>query len=84
MVLLIALRFSTMGWYQVLQGEAPGHAGWLGHGLAVAAVAGALGGIFAWAVGYAAGIAGLPAAMWLLLLGPLSLALFVPRPDKTP
>ncbi len=84
-VLLIALRFSTMGWYQVLQGEAyaaaPGRSGTVS---AISSVAGALGGIFAWAVGYAAGIAGLPAAMWLLLLGPLSLALFVPRPDKTP
>jgi hypothetical protein len=34
----------------------------------------------AWLVGWVAGQAGLPAAMWLLLFGPVSLALFIPRP----
>jgi hypothetical protein len=39
-----------------------------------------LGAGLVWLVGWVANAYGLPVAMWLLLLGPLSLALFVPRP----
>jgi MFS transporter, FSR family, fosmidomycin resistance protein len=80
MVLLVAVRFSTIGWYQVIQGEAyaaaPGRSGTV---MALTSAAGILGGGLIWLVGWAAGLAGLPLAMGLLLLGPLSLALFVPK-----
>jgi FSR family fosmidomycin resistance protein-like MFS transporter len=80
MVLLAAVRFSTIGWYQVLQGEAyaaaPGRSGTV---MALTSAAGMLGGGLVWLVGWTAGQAGLPAAMALLLLGPLSLAVFVPK-----
>jgi hypothetical protein len=82
-VLMILVRFSTFGWYSVLQGEAyaalPGKSGTVN---AVESVFGLLGGLMAWSVGWVANEAGLPAAMWLLLVGPLSLALFVPRPAR--
>jgi hypothetical protein len=78
--LLVVLSFSTLGWYPVLQGEAYAAApGRSGTAMAVTSLAGLLGGIFAWSVGWAAGQAGLAAAMWLLLLGPLGLLLGVPR-----
>jgi FSR family fosmidomycin resistance protein-like MFS transporter len=78
--MLVVLRFATLGWYPVLQGEAyaaaPGRTGTV---MAVGSLAGLLGGGFAWTVGWMAGQAGLPAAMWLLLLGPLGLLFGVPR-----
>jgi FSR family fosmidomycin resistance protein-like MFS transporter len=78
--LLVMVRFSTIGWYPVLQGEAyaaaPGRSGTV---MALTSAAGLLGGGLVWLVGWTAGQAGLPAAMGLLLLGPLSLALFVPK-----
>jgi FSR family fosmidomycin resistance protein-like MFS transporter len=81
--LIVLLPFSTLGWYQVLQGEAyaalPGRSGTV---MAVNAVAGLLNGALAWSVGWVASQAGLPAAMWLLLLGPVSLALFVPHAQR--
>jgi hypothetical protein len=80
-LLVIAIRFSTLGWYQVLLGEAygalPGQSGAV---MALNSLAGLLGGALTYTVGWLAEQAGLPAAMWVLLLGPLSLALFVPRP----
>jgi FSR family fosmidomycin resistance protein-like MFS transporter len=81
-LLLVAIRFTTLGWYQVLQGEAfasaPGRSGTVS---ALSSISGLLGGPLVWIVGLIANQAGLPAAMWLLLLGPLSLALFV-REDR--
>lgn len=78
--LVIAIRLATLGWYQVLQGEAfaaiPGRSGTV---TAVGSMVGLLGSGLAWLVGWVAGLAGLPVAMWLLLLGPVSLILFVPR-----
>jgi FSR family fosmidomycin resistance protein-like MFS transporter len=78
-VLLLAIRFSTLGWYPVLQGEAyaavPGRSGTV---LAVTSLGGLAGGALTWLVGWLAGSAGLAAALWLLLLGPVSLLLFVP------
>jgi FSR family fosmidomycin resistance protein-like MFS transporter len=83
LVLLLALRLGTLGWYPVLQGEAyataPGKSGSV---LALGTITGVLGSGMAWLVGWVAGEAGLPTAMWLLLLGPVSLALFVPRAGK--
>lgn len=78
-ILLVLIRFTTIGWYAVLQGEAyasaPGRSGAV---MAITSLAGIVSGGLAWLVGWLAGAAGLPAAMWLLLLGPLSLFLFVP------
>ncbi|HSO27194.1 MAG TPA: MFS transporter [Anaerolineales bacterium] len=68
------VNFSTLGWYAVLQGEAyaaaPGRSGAV---LALSSLGGALGGALVWLVGWTAGLVGLPAALWLLLLGPLAL-----------
>jgi FSR family fosmidomycin resistance protein-like MFS transporter len=81
--LAMVLRFSTLGWYSVLQGEAyatlPGRSGTV---MALNSLAGLLGGALVWLIGWTAGQAGLPKAMWLLLLGPVSLVLFVPRVEK--
>jgi FSR family fosmidomycin resistance protein-like MFS transporter len=77
-VLAIMTRFSTMGWYAVMQGEAyaalPGRSGTVG---AINSAAGLFGGFIAWMIGAVAAQAGLPIAMWLLLAGPLALVLFV-------
>jgi FSR family fosmidomycin resistance protein-like MFS transporter len=78
-VLAIGIRFSTIGWYQVLSGEAYACAqGKTGTVMAIGSLSGLAGGGMAWLVGWVAGRAGLPAAMWLLLAGPVSLALLVP------
>lgn len=83
-VLLLAVNFTTMGWYQVLSGEAYAAArGRSGTVSAISSVAGLLGGVLAWSVGFTAGELGLQAAMWLLLLGPVCLALFVPKAVPT-
>ena len=78
--LMLLIRLVTLGWYEVLQGEAyaaaPGRSGTV---MALNSVAGLAGGGMAWLVGWVAAQAGLSAAMWLLLLGPVYLVLFVPR-----
>ena len=78
-VLLVMIRLSTMGWYPVLAGEAyatvPGKSGTVS---AAGSLGGLLGAGLVWLVGWVASAYGLPTAMWLLLLGPVSLALFVP------
>ena len=80
--LVILLRFSTIGWYQVLQGEAyasePGRSGTV---MAISSLGSLLGGGLIWLVGWVAGQASLPAAMWLLLVGPVGLWLFIPKAD---
>lgn len=77
-----AVRFSTLGWYEVLQGEAyaaaPDRAGAL---LAVNALMGLGTGAMLWGIGAAAERYGLPAAMWLLIAAPLLLGIFTPRPE---
>ncbi len=79
-LLMVGVRLSTMGWYQVMQGEAyaavPGKSGTV---MAVNSLAGLLGGIIVWMVGVVANQAGLSAAMWLLLAGPIALVFFVPK-----
>jgi FSR family fosmidomycin resistance protein-like MFS transporter len=81
--LILLIRLVTLGWYEVLQGEAyaaaPGRSGTV---MAINSLAGVVGGGMAWLVGWVAAQAGLPAAMWLLLLGPVCLVLFVPRHSR--
>ncbi|HSB67660.1 MAG TPA: MFS transporter [Anaerolineales bacterium] len=77
--LIIIIKLVTLGWYEVLQGEAfasiPGRSGTV---MALNSAIGALGGGISFLVGWVAARAGLPAAMWILLIGPVSLVLFVP------
>ena len=83
-ILAIVVRLLTLGWYEVLQGEAyaslPGRSGTV---MAINSLVGILGGVLIWFVGWFAEQAGLPAAMWLLLAGPLALILFVPKPESS-
>jgi FSR family fosmidomycin resistance protein-like MFS transporter len=82
-LLMILVRLSTMGWYQVLSGELYASArGRSGTVSAISSLTSLLGGGMAWLVGWIASQAGLPAAMWLLLIGPLSLAVLTPRDEK--
>ena len=78
--LIIVIKLVTMGWYEVLQGEAfaaiPGHSGTV---MAINSVFGLLGGGIAFMIGWVAAKAGLPAAMWILLVGPVCLVLFLPK-----
>ena len=78
--LALLVRWSTIGWYPVLQGQAyaslPGRSGTV---MAIHAVIGVLSMSLVWLVGWTAAQAGLPVAMWLLLSGPAALALFVPK-----
>jgi FSR family fosmidomycin resistance protein-like MFS transporter len=80
---IIVIKLTTMGWYEVLQGEAfatiPGRSGTV---MAINSIFGLLAGGISFLVGWVAAQAGLPAAMWVLLAGPISLVLFVP-PQKT-
>jgi FSR family fosmidomycin resistance protein-like MFS transporter len=81
--LIIVIKLTTLGWYEVLQGEAfatiPGRSGTV---MAINSIVGLLGGGISLLVGWAAARAGLPAAMWMLIAGPISLALFVPGLKK--
>jgi FSR family fosmidomycin resistance protein-like MFS transporter len=80
--LALIVRLATLGWYPVLEGEAYAAAlGRSGTMKAVQSLGGLAGGAIAGLIGWVAGLAGLQTAMWLLLLGPIILALFVPRPD---
>ena len=78
--LIILIKLTTLGWYEVLQGEAfatvPGRSGTV---MAINSVIGVLAGGVSFLIGWVAAQAGLPAAMWILLLGPISLVLFVPK-----
>jgi FSR family fosmidomycin resistance protein-like MFS transporter len=77
--LIILIRLVTIGWYEVLQGEAfaaaPGRSGTV---MAINSVIGLLGGGIAFLIGWVAARAGLQAALWILIAGPISLVLFVP------
>jgi MFS transporter, FSR family, fosmidomycin resistance protein len=82
-VLVLVIKFITLGWYSVLQGEAyasaPGRSGAV---MAINSLAGIPGAFFPWIVGWSAERIGLASAMWILLLGPVCLVLFVPRPER--
>jgi MFS transporter, FSR family, fosmidomycin resistance protein len=77
--LALLVRLTTIGWYPVLQGQAyaslPGRSGTV---MAIHAVTGVISMSLVWLVGWTAEQAGLPVAMWLLLLGPVALVAFVP------
>jgi FSR family fosmidomycin resistance protein-like MFS transporter len=79
-LLIVSIKLVTLGWYEVLQGEAfaslPGRSGTV---MAINSVIGALAGGISFLVGWVAAQAGLPAAMWILMLGPVSMLLFVPH-----
>jgi FSR family fosmidomycin resistance protein-like MFS transporter len=81
--LIVLIKLVTLGWYEVLQGEAfatvPGRSGTV---MAINSIIGLLGGGISFLVGWVAAQAGLPAAMWILIAGPISLFLFVPGPKK--
>lgn len=78
--LIILIKLVTIGWYEVLQGEAfasiPGRSGTV---MALNSIIGALAGGISFLVGWMAARYGLLAAMWILLLGPICLVIFVPR-----
>jgi fucose permease len=82
-ILLLCLSLAKIGWYPVLAGEtyavAPGRSGTV---LALDSIGGLTAGGLRWLVGWVANLAGLPTAMWLLLLAPVSLILFVPKPAR--
>ena len=81
--LIILIRLVTMGWYEVLQGEAfastPGRSGTV---MATNSIMGLFGGGVSFFIGWVAAQVGLPAAMWLLLAGPICLVIFVPKPGQ--
>jgi FSR family fosmidomycin resistance protein-like MFS transporter len=78
--LALAIALAQMGWYAVISGEiykaGNGRSGTVS---AISSVGGLLGGGLVWLVGWLANHYGLPAAMWLLILGPVSLLVLVPR-----
>jgi FSR family fosmidomycin resistance protein-like MFS transporter len=82
--LIILIKLVTLGWYEVLQGEAfatiPGRSGTV---MATNSIMGLFGGGISFLIGWIAAQAGLPAAMWLLLAGPVCLVIFVPKPGST-
>lgn len=79
----VLVKFSTMGWYAIMMGEAyaaaPGRSGTVN---AFSSLSGLLGGALPWLVGLAAAKFGLASAMWLLLLAPVSLLLGVVKSDS--
>lgn len=80
--LALLVRQATLGWYPVLEGEAYAAAnGRSGTMKAVQSLGGMVAGAMAAGIGWVAGQAGLQTAMGLLLLGPLCLFAFVPRPS---
>ena len=82
-ILIVLISLGTIGWYSVLQGEAYAAGnGRSGTVMALTSLLGLVGGAMVWGIGYLANLVGLPTAMWLLLLVPLSLALFVPPAIK--
>jgi FSR family fosmidomycin resistance protein-like MFS transporter len=81
--LALVVHFMTLGWYTIHKGEAfaaaPARKGTM---LALDSAAGLFGGVLPWLVGWTAGMAGLPAAMWILLLGPVGNLLLLPKPRR--
>lgn len=80
--LLMVIPFCRIGWYPVLEGESFAT---IPERSATVNLVGSLGGPLAAGLAYMVSAAAeaftLPAAMWLLLLGPLVLVLFVPREE---
>ncbi|MFU8771378.1 MAG: hypothetical protein ACNA8H_03050 [Anaerolineales bacterium] len=83
--LLFVIRLATLGWYSVIKGEAyASHPGRSGAVMAISSLAGLFGGGVSWFIGWLAGWFGLSFAMWILLIGPLCLLLFLPRKPVEP
>ena len=80
LLVLCLLGFANAGWYSILKAQLyrtmPGQSGAV---LAVANVAGLVGALTPLGLGIIAGRYGLPAAMWLMLLGPIALLCALPR-----
>lgn len=78
-ILVLLLPLARLGWWPILEGEAyasaPGRSGTVN---AIGSLVGLVGSLFFWSVGWFASKVGLQHAMWLLLLGPISLLLWVP------
>ncbi len=78
--LIILVKLASLGWYEVLLGEAfaaaPGKSGTV---MAINSVVSALAGGIAFLVGWVAARLGLQSAMWILIAGPIALLLFMPR-----
>jgi hypothetical protein len=81
--LVLALALAVMGWYTVITGEiyaaGNGRSGTVG---AISAISGIVNGFLIGLVGWAANTLGLQTAMWLLILGPVSLFLGVPKAQE--
>lgn len=83
-LLLVAVRLSTIGWYPVLKSEAfRSLAGQSGTVMAIDSLSGLAGGCITWAVGAIANTAGVGIAMWLLVAGPICLLIGIPRSQMT-
>jgi FSR family fosmidomycin resistance protein-like MFS transporter len=81
LVLVAALGLLNSGWYAIpkagLYAALPGRSG---AAVAVGGIGGLLGACVPLVLGFAAGSVGLAATMWILLLAPVALLVFVPRP----
>jgi MFS transporter, FSR family, fosmidomycin resistance protein len=78
-LLLVAVRLATIGWYPVLKSEAfRSLTGQSGTVMAIDSLSGLAGGGITWIVGAVAGRAGVGTAMWLLLAGPICLLIGMP------
>jgi FSR family fosmidomycin resistance protein-like MFS transporter len=78
--LVVALALTTAGWYPLLKARLYGAMpGLSGTAMALASLTGPVAALPPLAVGVLAGAVGLANALWLLLLGPLLLLVFVPR-----
>jgi len=83
LVLIALLGALHSGWYPIskarLYEALPGRSG---SAMALASTTGALGAVMPLALGLLAGRVGIHDAFWLVLLAPLSMLLFVPRPGR--
>lgn len=82
-VLLACLGLSVSGWYAILKGQLytalPGQSG---IAMTVSSLSGIVGGLIPWGIGILANQAGLSVAMILLVLGPISLIIGLPRAER--
>ena len=80
LIILGIIGFFNAGWYAILQGQVysamPGRSG---TAMATGAIFGLIGSLLPAFIGLAADQIGLETAMWLLLLGPITLILGIPR-----
>ena len=78
--LALLVRFTTLGWYPVLQGQAyanlPGKSGTV---MAIHSMISVVSMGWVWLVGWTAARTGLPTAMWLLWMGPVALVAFIQK-----